>query len=380
MKFTCEKVLLESALSPLSRVVSTKSTLPILENILFDVSADGVRLAATDLEIGMKTLVPAKVEESGTTTIPARIFYDVVTRLEEGTIEIALDPEQSIVLMNGEGFKYKFNVIPSDGYPVLPETPKDFSFSISQEELKKILRDTMFAASSPREDNPVLSGLLMKVEKDFLTVVGLDGYRLSRRSAKISKNPMVRSVIVPARAFMELGKILKDSEDPVEIYLGEHQVVFKVADVIFFSRLLEGQFPQYEQIIPKQSDSTVKVKKEVLLQALRRASILAQDRESPRLIKMHLLGNALTITANTQDLGQAYEEINVTPAKGSEKADVTVAFNARYLIDALTVIDDENVKLEMGQSTSPGVIRPESGDQFIYVVMPVRTVGELVAA
>ncbi len=378
MKFTCEKALLEAALAPVSRVVSTKATLPILENILVEASAEGVRFAATDLEIGMKTLVSAKVEESGTTTIPARVFFDVVTRLNEGTVEIQLEPEHNVIQVKGEGFQYKFNVIPADGYPVLPETPKESKITLSQETFKGVLRDTLFAASPPREDNPVLTGVLFGFDKEKLTLVALDGYRLAKRTVKIPKNTIVRSLIVPAKALIELGKILKDSSDSFEIYLGEHQIVFKLGDTLFFSRLLEGQFPQFEQIIPEKSETGVKVDKEALLQSLRRASILAQDRESPRLVKVNLSGNKMVITANTQDLGQAYEELKVDNLKKGDKTEVTVAFNAKYLIDALGVLAEEKVRLEFGQPTSPGVIRPDAGDDFIYVVMPVRTLGELV--
>jgi len=381
MKFICEKVLLESAIAPLSRVVSTKATLPILENILVEVVSEGVRFAATDLEIGMKTQVPAKVEESGTVTIPARVFFEVVSHLNEGLVEVQMDGETNMVQLKGEGFQYKFNILSADGYPVLPETPKETKISVNQDAFKKALRDVLFSASSPREDNLIFTGVLLRLEKDNLTLVALDGHRLGKRIMKVSQGELNRSVIVPAKALNEVVKILKDTSDPVEIYFGDHQVVFKFDETIFFTRLLEGQFPQFELIIPEKSETVLKVEKEVFLQALRRASILAQDRESPRLIKMSLNGSQLVITANTQDLGQAYEEIPVEVESVGEKSDITIGFNARYLIDALNALEDEKVRFEFGQVKSPGVLRPESGgNDAIYVVMPIRPLGEVVSA
>lgn len=379
MKFICEKALLETAIAPLSKVVSTKTTLPILENILVEVSADGVRFASTDLEIGMKTLVPAKVEESGITTVPARVFFEVVSHLNEGLIEVQLDSEANMVILKGDGCQYKFNVLSADGYPVLPETPKETKISISQEIFKKLLRDTLFAASSPREDNLIFTGLLFKLENGTLTLVGLDGHRLAKREINLPKSELTKSIIIPARALNELLKILKETPDPVEIYIGEHQVVFKLGETIFFTRLLEGQFPQYQSIIPKKSENCLKVDKESFIQSLRRASILAQERESPKLIKMSLRGNKLVITANTQDLGQAYEEIPVEIVHIGEMPEITIGFNARYLIEALSVVEKEKVRFEFGQAKNPGVIRPEIGEDAVYVVMPVRPLGEVVA-
>lgn len=378
MKFTCEKAILENSLMPVSRVVSTKATLPILENILIEATSEGVRIAATDLEIGMKTSFSAKVEESGTTTIPARVFSEVVSRLEEGVLEISLDPNLNIVQLNGNSFRYQFNVLPVEGYPVLPDLPKEAKISLSQEQLKKILKDVIFSASVPRDDNPVLSGILFKLEKELFTLVALDGYRLAKRSMKIPKCTIHKTIIVPARALLELSRILKETEDSVEIYFGEHQISFKLGDTVFFSRLMEGQFPQYERVIPEKSEVVIKIEKENILQALRRASVLAQERESPRLVKINLSGNKLVITANTQDLGQAYEELNVEGSSADKE--ITVAFNAKYLIDAISILEKDTVKLELGSSTSPGVVRGEKGEDFLYVVMPVRTVGELVAA
>jgi DNA polymerase-3 subunit beta len=378
MKFSCEKNLLEAQLAPLSRVVSTKSTLPILENILVEASPEGVKLAATDLEIGMKGKLPAKVMESGSVTIPAKIFFDVVSHLKPGVVEVFLNPEIGMAELKGEGFQYKFNVLPSDDYPALPDIPSEEKITLPQGTLKSVLKDTLFAASPLREDNPVLTGILFKLDGDLLTLVALDGYRLAKRSVKIPKSPFSRTMIIPARALAELSKILKDEEEPLELYLGAHQVMFKFGETLFFSRLLEGQFPQFERVIPEKSEFVVKVEKDALLQALRRASIVALDRESPRLVKISLSGNKLVITANTQDVGQAYEEIKVEGGRKAEKAETVVAFNAKYLIDALSVLDHPKVKLELGQSTNPGVIKPETGDEFLYVVMPVRTVGELV--
>jgi DNA polymerase-3 subunit beta len=378
MKFTCEKKVLEGALSPLSRMVSPKATLPILENILLDAGKDGVKLAATDLEIGMKTLVPAKVEESGSVTVPARLFFEVVSHLDEKLIEVEMETETGMLELKGEGFKYQFNVLMSDEYPVLPDTPGENKITLTQKAFKEVLKETLFAAAPVREDNPVLTGLLFKLDKEVLTIVALDGYRLAKRSLKIAKNTFSRTLIVPSRALSELIKVLQDVDDPVEIYFGEHQIVFKLNETILFSRLLEGQFPQFERVIPEKSDVVVKVEKESFLQALRRASLLALDRESPKLVKLNLKGNKISITANTQDVGQAYEEVKVETGKKTEKEEVTVAFNAKYWIDALSTLDFEKIRIELGSSTNPGVLKPETGDDFIYVVMPVRTVSELV--
>lgn len=371
MKVICEKNQLEKITLPLSRVISARSTLPILENILFKAKGERLTLSATDLELGMEAEVEAKVLEEGAATIPARVFSEVVSHLGPFPVELSLNSNSNMVELRGEGFQYAFNFLPADEFPLLPQIQGAKEIKIQQSILKSMIKDTLFAASPPREDNLILTGVLMRIEKGVLTLVALDGYRLAKRSAPVGKGAQLdKSIIVPAKAFLELSKVLKETEDPVEISVTDNQILFKVAEFSFFSRLLDGQFPEYDKVIPKSGDVKIQVERESLLQALKRAVILAQERESPRLVKLTVEEGKLVITANTQDLGQAYEEVKILTQKGKG---ITIAFNAKFMMDPLTVMEEKEVVIELSLPTNPGVLKPADGKDSLYVLMPVRT-------
>lgn len=371
MKFSVKKSLLEQALLPVCKIVSTKTTLPLIENVLLEAKEQQLKIVATDLEIGMEMCIDVDVLEEGSTTVPAKVFADVISNLKNVNIEIIQDEKTKLLEIKGEGFNYKFNTCPSDEFPLLPEVIPMQSFCINSTVLKEAIKDTVFAASPPGDVNTVLCGVFFQVNEGKLIMVATDGRRLARKTIILDeKNNIATSFIVPVKALNELVRILSDSEEKLQVTIGGGQVLFKSKVFSFFSRLIEGQFPPYENIIPEESNNKLNIEREKLLLSLKRAVILAQERETPKLVKIRASDGKMIITANTQDLGQAYEEVEY---KGEAVKELAIAFNARFLIDVLGTIPNTNISFEISDPVKPAVVRPSEQNGYLYVVMPIKT-------
>lgn len=371
MNILCEKSYLEQALLPVCKLASSRTTLPVLENILLEAKNKQLKMVATDLEIGIEKYINIQVVTDGATTVPAKVFADIISNLKNVPLEIFQENNNSQLEVRGEKFRYKFNVLPADEFPLLPEVAPMQSIIISSKVMREGIKDTVFAAASPGDVNTVIAGVLFCLENNILKMVATDGRRLAKKVITLSEDKGINnSFIVPVRALIELARLLSETDELIEIMIGESQVLFKLKDCSFFSRLIDGRFPQYENIIPRETLHKLQFEREELLAALKRAVVLAQDRETPKLIKLTAFNSKLVITAATQDLGQAYEEVSFD---GDTKEEVTVAFNAKFLIDVLGIISDSKVKFEISQPSQPGVIKPSIDNGYIYVVMPVRT-------
>jgi DNA polymerase-3 subunit beta len=361
---------LARGLSVVSRAVSSRSTLPVLANVLLKTEDAGLKLTATNLEIGITYWVPGKIDEDGATTVPAKLLTDLVSSLPSGDkVELEVTAGDTLHVKAGR-FQTHIKGIDADEFPAIQTAGDRPTTRVAQNVLRRALAETAFAAASD-EARPILTGVLAKFEGDQLTLAAADNYRIAVKTVPILDAVPETSVVIPARALNELARILGDTDDPVDIVLaaGRNQVLFHLDGVDLVSRLIDGQFPNYQQVMPQAHATRAVLDREELLRAVRPAALIAH--ESANIVKLQIGGDGdegVTVSANAEvgdHVGQVEAEV--------EGDGTTIAFNARYLADVLTNVDAEQFALELNGPLSPGVFKPVGDDQYVHVVMPVRT-------
>jgi DNA polymerase-3 subunit beta len=361
---------LARGLSVVSRAVSSRSTLPVLANVLLKTEDAGLKLTATNLEIGITYWVPGKIDEDGATTVPAKLLTDLVSSLPSGDkVELEVTAGDTLHVKAGR-FQTHIKGIDADEFPAIQTAGDRPTTRVAQNVLRRALAETAFAAASD-EARPILTGVLAKFEGDQLTLAAADNYRIAVKSVPILDAVPETSVVIPARALNELARILGDTDDPVDIVLaaGRNQVLFHLDGVDLVSRLIDGQFPNYQQVMPQAHATRAVLDREELLRAVRPAALIAH--ESANIVKLQIGGDGdegVTVSANAEvgdHVGQVEADV--------EGDGTTIAFNARYLADVLTNVDAEQFALELNGPLSPGVFKPVGDDQYVHVVMPVRT-------
>lgn len=365
MKLSSHRRLLADGLQAAGHAVSGRSTLPILSNVLLDAKANQLRLLASDLEIWMECMIPLSVEEEGAITVPARVLGEVVGSLPEA--EVSLEADQTRLTIRSGRSEYSIQGLPADEFPAAPDVGDACTVGLKQAALRRLIRNTLFAASVD-ETRAILTGALMVVGKDSLKFVVTDMHRLAVDvTAAQGSAAEPKSVIVPSRALHELFRVLSGEDDPeVSVKVGESQAVFDLGDLRLVSRLIEGQFPNYERVIPAETERRLVVARDELLAAIKRAAIVA--RAEANKVVLRAREGMLSIEAESSDLGKAHEEVEVE----LEGEAVEIAFNADYLIDVLAALENESVAVSLSGPLNPGVIRPSDGGNYIYVVMPMQ--------
>lgn len=374
MKVSCLQDNLAKGLSIVQRAVSTRTSLPILSNILIATDGPRLKLAATNLEIGINCWIGAKIEDEGAITIPARLLVDFVGSLPPERIEMDLNVRTNTLHMKCARFEANMNGMDAAEFPIIPAPQENDRIAMDADILRKVIRQTTIAAAT-EETRPILTGVQVAFEGRQATFAAADGFRLSVRTTPLTgevSRPI--SVIVPARALEEVARVATDQEDPVEIYIpeGRNQILFHLNSVDLVSQLIEGRFPDYKQIIPKGHTTHTVVNTGELLQAVKTVNIYA--REASNVVKLQV--------APATDLASAHINLNATAAQVGDnvgEVDATVegqgleiAFNSRYMIDVLSVIDEAQVSLDTTAPSSPGVIRPVGSEDFIHVIMPMH--------
>lgn len=370
MDFICKKDDLEEGVQAVERIVSTRSTLPIIGNILFEAKKAGIKISANNLEMGIEILISAKVSKEGSVLIPAKTLGGVVSKLPDGDISFKLK-DKGLINISYKKSVFNIHSLPPDEFPQLPKVKETKAFEVEAETLSGMIKQTIFATSSS-EDKYVLNGILMEIgkaanERSNFRLVATDGYRLAKSGEKIDGAEGPIKVIVPSKAMGEVAKVL-GNKGVVKITLSNDQVAFKYENIYLVSRLIQGQFPDYKQVLPKGGGLKVLVETEALLKASERAAVIAS--QSANIVKTEVRGDQLHIMAQAPDVGSVDEVLEVE-VKGKGKT--STAFNVRLLTDALKVIDDPKVFLELGEALSPGLIRPQGEEDFVYIVMPIRT-------
>ena len=344
-------------------IISSKSNLPILSNILIEAEKNNIRLTGTDLDIGITATFTAEVEEDGAITVPAKRFSDIVKELPDQDILINTMKNNSTTIKCGKCF-FKILGLPKEDFPKLPEFENKPCVVMDQGILKKMLSMTYFSMSRD-ETRYVLNGALFLFKSNHLTIATTDGKRLSLVKKDIGREAADRSIIVPSKTIYELNRVLKD-EGELTISFGENQVRFELGSITIISRLIEGEFPNYEQVIPKEVKEKIIVQRERFLLGVKRAALLTtQDSQS---IKIDILKDKIIISKSNPNIGEAKEDIE-TSYNGQE---ITVGFNPGYLIDILKVIPKDELGIEVLGSDKPVVMRIE--DWYVYLVLPMQLV------
>jgi len=361
MKFKVPKETLLSAIQKVQNIVSGKATLPILSNILMDVRKSKLKLNATDLDIGISCEIPVETVEEGAITIPAKRFSDIIKEMPSGDILIHAKKNNQIDI-EGEGCRFKVNGLPNEEFPKFPEFKDKEVIRVGQGLLKNMLNLTSFAVSH-EESRYVLNGVLLEISEDTIRMVATDGRRLAKIEKKID-TPVKKdiAVIIPTKAIHEISRNLQEDGE-VSIIAGANQVLFDIDGVLIATRIIEGEFPNYNQVIPDPAKNRIKMNTQELLASIRRANLLATP--DFQAIKFEVFSNKMVVSKTTPDIGESREEISVE-YDGSE---MVVGFNPTFLIEFLKNVEQEQIDMELLGADKPAVMR--LGD-YLYLALPMR--------
>jgi len=374
MKVTVLQENLARGLSTVSRAVSPRSTLPVLANVLIATDEGRLRLSATNLEMGITCWIGAKIEEEGSTTVPARTLADLVSTMPDPQVSLTLDTRTQTLNVRSGSSTNDIKGIDAQEFPPLPVPDFADAIQINVADFKEMIQQVAFAASTD-EARPVLMGVLLKVEKESVIMAAADGFRLSVRTATLS-SPAAQplSAIIPARALSELARIASDGEQMIQMVLpkGRGQVVFRVKDAELVSQLIDGTFPDYQQIIPRSYKSRTLVSTASLLKACKQAEIFA--REGSNVVRMNIKNSGelqpgeVEISAHSEETGSNETIVEATV----DGIPLLIAFNVKFLREVLEVIKTPNVAVETSAPNAPGVVKPVGEDGFIHVIMPMH--------
>ncbi len=374
MKVSCLQENLAKGLSIVGRAVATRSTLPVLSNIMLSTDGARLKLSATNLEISINCWIGAKVEEEGAITVPARLLSDFVNSLPPERIDMELVVRTQTLNLKCARFEANIKGIDAQEFPLIPSITGDYQVSLEPEMLREMISQVTLAAATD-ESRPILTGVLTKFEEKSLTLAAADGFRLSVRTAELAEpvsEPL--SVIIPARALQELSRIASEEEEPITLIIApdRNQALFKASNVELISQLIEGTFPDYRQIIPKSYTTRTVVNTNEFLKAIKVAFFFARD--AANLVRIQVIPGGeltpgqMTVMATSAELGDNVGEIDAV-VEGEE---LEIAFNARYLMDVLGVIGSAEVALETTTPTSPAVIKPVGVENFTHIIMPMH--------
>src|ERR1700729_500287 len=370
MRFTCTTKDIAAAVVAASKVVHAHTPVPILSNVLLQADDGKIAVRATDLELTLEHAFPAQVAEGGSVTVPAKLFASYLGNLAPGTLELTGTPTRASVKC--ERSNYDFHALPADEYPPLPAATRGSHFTIAGKRLRDGIDATIFAASGEEARGAVLMGTLLELEGNALTMVATDGYRLAKFATTLEDGSSENErFIVPSRALAEVARNLGGGEQIAISALGaqSNQLQMVSGDVAITVRLVDGQYPNYQQVIPAKFDRTVTVSTAPFIASLRRAELVAGDRAS--MVKLAIANQTLIVTASSDVSGNAYEELEVEQTG----EDLTIAFNARYLVEILNNIKSEKTVIEfLGRLPPPAIppLEPLDSGQQLYVLMPLR--------
>ena len=367
MKFTCSQNNFLEVILTVQKAVSSRSSTPLLEGILIETQKGVIKLVGNNLELGIESYMDAAIHQEGSVVVPSRLLSEVVRRLPDAEMEVSVQANHTVkfTCLNSvvtlQGFA-------SDEYPSLPDISENEPIEISKILLRNMIHETVFAVAVD-EARPILTGALLEVEDNQITMVCLDGYRLALRKGKLDQSHENKKVIIPGKSLQEIGKIMTEDDQKISITVSDRHVLFDLGYTRIVSRVLEGEYINYKQIVPEDYKTRVKVDTKILAASMDRASLIAREGKN-NLIKLSLQDQQMVITSNSES-GQVYEEIPIL----LEGKDLEIAFNSRYFMDMLKVLDDQEICLDFTTAVSPCVIRPIKGNQYTYLLLPVRIFG-----
>lgn len=379
MKFVIQKDRLVQSVQDVMKAVSSRTTIPILTGIKIVADHRGVSLTGSDSDISIESFIPtveeddqiATIQESGAVVLQAKFFSEIVKKLPLDTVEIEVTNKSNYqtVIRSGQA-EFNLNGLDPDEYPHLPQIEDGKVFQLPADLMKTIIRQTVFAVSTS-ETRPILTGVNWKVEGNELICVATDSHRLALRKAAVETEfEEAYSVVIPGKSLSELSKILDDLSDPVEIVFTENQVLFKMKHILFFSRLLEGNYPDTSRLIPTESKTTIELNTKEFLQAIDRASLLAREGRN-NVVKLSTVEqNEIEISSNSPEIGKVIELVKSQRIEGEE---LKISFSAKYMMDALKALEGTEIRIQFTGAMRPFVIRPIMDDSILQLILPVRT-------
>jgi len=376
MEFTCEKKDLQAGVSAVEKIVTTRSTLPIIGYILFEAGKSNIKISANNLEMGIELGIKSKVGKEGSVLVPAKTLSGIVSKLPDASVGFKLT-EKGTIKISFDQSNFNVHTLPPDEFPVLPKVKEGKTVSVDAKLFASMVKQSIFSVSTS-EDKYVLTGVLLEFGKGSMAgdssnfrMISTDGYRLAKRGEKIKlKDDIKGKVIVPSKTLHEISRIidLDKGDEDVKITFSSDQISFKYKDSYLVSRLIQGQFPDYKQVIPKKSSTKILISTKTLLESAERAAVIAAG--SANIVRFETKNGKLHLFASTPDVGTVDE---VLEAEISGEAKNQVAFNIRLITDVLKAVNSSKVRLELSESLGPGMIKEEASDNYIYIVMPIRT-------
>ena len=364
MKIVCSKENLMEGINIVQKAVSTKTTLPILEGILLEAD-EQFKLTGNDLEIGIECFVDAYIRKTGAVVLNSKIFGDIVRRLPDSEVLLEVK-DNNIVFIECENSYFEIKGIAAEGFPAIPKIEKESGFKTNQKLIRDMIKQTIFAVSLD-ENRPILTGSLIECKNNRLTFVSIDGFRLALRRNDIENEAQDKNVVIPGKTLNEIAKILQPTDEQLTIYTTNNQVMFDMGKCKVVSRLLEGEYLNYKGIIPQEYETQIRIRTKELMASFERASLVITSEERRFPVKITISDDSMVINSNT-DLGSVREELKVD-MKGNG---IEIAFNPKYFIDSLKVIEDEEIDIFFTSNIGPCTIKPIEGDAYAYLVLPVR--------
>ncbi|MGD8190570.1 DNA polymerase III subunit beta [Brevibacillus ginsengisoli] len=378
MQITVQREKLATAVSHVMKAVSTRTTIPILTGIKLKADEEGLTLTASDSDISIEVHIPLEESDQwgvtvhipGSIVLPARIFSEIVRKLPGSEVHMLVD-ERLVTLIQSGHAEFTINGMNASDFPQLLQIEEDKIFSIPSDLIKTMVRQTVFAVSSS-EMRPILTGIMWSLENGQLKFVSTDSHRLASREAVVECSHDLRfnNIVVPGKSCNELVKILDDDQTPIDIIVGENQILVRSKNILFYSRLLEGTYPDTSRIIPQGSKTEMTLNTKEFLQSIERASLLSREGKS-NVVKLATLADGnVEISSNAPEIGKVMEVVYPVVLNGEE---LKISFNAKYMIDALRSIDSSEIRASFTGAMSPFIIRPTDNDWILHLILPVRT-------
>jgi DNA polymerase III subunit beta len=377
MRFVIQRDRLVQSVQDVMKAVSSRTTIPILTGIKIVANDEGVTLTGSDSDISIESFIPieendhtiVEVKQVGAIVLQAKFFSEIVKKLPTDSVEIEVQNHLQTVIRSGAS-EFNLNGLDAEEYPHLPQIEAENAFKIPTDLLKAMVRQTVFAVSTS-ETRPILTGVNCKVENNELICIATDSHRLALRKAKIEiEGEASYNVVIPGKSLNELSKILDDNNELVEIVITENQVLFKAKHLLFFSRLLEGNYPDTSRLIPNESKTDIILQTKEFLHAIDRASLLAREGRN-NVVKFSTIENdSIEISSNSPEIGKVVEELKSQSFEGEE---LKISFSAKYMMDALKALEGTEIKISFTGAMRPFIISPLNDDSILQLILPVRT-------
>ena len=370
MKFKIFRSNFFKTLSHLQGIVDKKNSLPILSNILIEAKDNSLTLTSTDMDISIIEKIDCNVFEDGSTTINSQILYDIVRKINDNSEIEIISNDGKLLTLRADGSRFSLACLPKEDYPIIDQENSGNTIKINSKIIFKLIDKTKFAISN-EETRYFLNGLYFNITKDqsnsILTLVGTDGHRLAKFSHNIEDNiDQVSGVIIPKKTIYELCKLLSEIDEDVYISISSNKIVFTIENIIFISKLIDGSFPDYKRVIPKDNSNILNINREILLSAVDRVSTIANEK-SP-VVKFKLLQNILNLNTINNESSTASEDLKIN-YNGDE---IEIGFNSKYIMDIVNNLEDEEISINLKDNTSPIIALENSNSNLVYVLMPMR--------